>query len=324
MKKRTILAFFAIFILVFCLLAFLACGKSDDGLTVVTTIFPEYDWVKNVLGENADVKVVLLQDSGADLHNYSPTVQDVAAISTCDLFVYVGGESDVWAEKALKNATNKKMQTLNLLQILGDRAKEEELAEGMEGEEEKEEEGEEEGPEYDEHVWLSVRNAAIFTEAIAQALGTIDPDHADTYAQNARAYNESLTALDNEYRAAVDNASKKTLLFGDRFPFRYLIEDYGLQYYAAFLGCSAETKASFETIVFLAQKVDELDLHTVLTIESSNGEIARGIVENTAKKNQTILAMDSLQSTTKREYEAGKTYLSAMRSNLEILKRALA
>lgn len=323
MKKKTFLAFFAVFILLFCLCAFIACGKtSNEGKTVVTTIFPEYDWVKNVLGDNTDVNVVLLQDSGADLHNYTPSPEDVVTLSTCDLFIYVGGESDKWVEDALKNAINKNMQVLNLMEILGDRAKEEELAEGMEGEEEEEdEEGE---VEYDEHVWLSVRNAAIFTEAIARALGKIDPDKADTYLQNARAYNESLTAMDNEYQAAVAAAGKKTLLFGDRFPFRYLIEDYGLQYYAAFLGCSAETEASFETIVFLASKVDELDLHTVLTIESSDGRIARTIVQNTQKKNQAILAMDSLQSATKKEYAAGKTYLSVMRSNLEILKAALA
>ncbi len=301
--------------------------KDDDKIKIVATIFPEYDWVQNVLGEkSSDAEVTLLLDSGADLHNFQPTVADIATISSCDLFIYVGGESDDWVNDALKSAVNKNMVVISLLDVLGDKAKEEELVEGMEGEEEEEEDAdeEEEEIEYDEHVWLSLKNAVFFTDKIADALGKIDENNASVYAQNAADYKAKLTDLDARYKTAVDAAAKKTVLFGDRFPFRYLVDDYDLNYYAAFVGCSAETEASFETIIFLASKVNELGLTSILKIESSDGRIAQTIKENTNDKNQKILMMDSLQSSTLKEYNAGKTYLKAMENNLEVLTEALA
>ena len=278
---------------------FSACGsKTEDSgeakkLQVVTTIFPEYDWVKNVLGEKAqDAEITMLLDSGVDLHSYQPTAEDIRKISTCDLFVYVGGESDAWVEDALKEATNKDMVVLDLLEVLKDDIREEELVEGMQGEEEEEEEGEEE-PEYDEHVWLSLKNTVKVVKAIEKALASVDSTNEKVYQENADAYVEKLNGLDQQYEETVNGADRKILLFGDRFPFRYLAEDYGLQYYAAFVGCSAETEASFETITFLAKKVDELSLPAVLTIEGDNHRIAETIIENTEKKNQEILTMDS-------------------------------
>jgi len=305
-----------------------AGGKPEDTdrLQIVTTIFPEYDWVMNILGDNpADAEVTMLLDSGVDLHSYQPSAQDILKISTCDVFVYVGGESDAWVEDALAEAENKEMTVVNLLETLGSSVKEEEVVEGMQAEDEHGEEGEaeEEGPEYDEHVWLSLRNAEVLTDAIAEAIEAADPGNATIYGENAAAYTSKLKALDIEYEQAVDESAVHTLLFGDRFPFRYMTDDYGLDYYAAFVGCSAETEASFETITFLADKVNELGLHAVMTIEGTDHRIAETIVQNTETKDQEILTMDSMQSTTAGDVADGADYLSIMKENLAVLKKAL-
>ena len=478
-------------------------GESDSNkLSVVTTIFPEYDWVKEILGDKAEsTDLTMLLDNGVDLHSYQPTADDIVKISDCDLFIYVGGESDKWVDDALKEATNKDMKVIDLLEVLGDSVKTEETVEGMqetehahdhskevstfedhevqdrslsdwagswqsaypfaldgtlddafaamaeEGEmtadeyktyyqngyktditniniegdhiaftyedgkkvgsdykyigyyiqnwstgtkaamyrfeavdrtsgapiciefndhmiesaapehfhirmsnesfdaiidpekswptffpadmtgedlcEHMEGHGHDHGEEKDEHVWLSLKNAKTLVGAIADALQELDPDNKDTYAANASAYIEKLSALDGAYQSAVDSAARKTVLFGDRFPFRYLVDDYGLSYYAAFAGCSAESEASFETVSFLAKKVDELKLPCVLTIEGKNHKIAETIVENTAEKNQKILTMDSMQSMTSKDAANGATYLSVMEQNLSVLKEAL-
>lgn len=300
---------------------------AEDKLQVVTTIFPEYDWVKEVMGEQADqAEITMLLDNGVDLHSYQPTAGDIKKIANCDLFIYVGGESDEWVENALAEAVNPDMEVINLLEVLGNSVKEEEVVEGMEAEEEEEEagaEGEEEEVEYDEHVWLSLRNTQTLCSAIADSLGKVDAEHADLYAKNAAEYNAKLDALDQEYKAVVEAAKNKTVLFGDRFPFRYMVDDYGLSYYAAFVGCSAESEASFDTIVFLAKKVDELGLSTILTIEGDNHGIAESIRENTEAANQEIKVLDSMQATTGEDVANGTTYLGVMTDNLEVLKSAL-
>ncbi len=325
MKKRLIL------VLAFLMMAscFSACGSAsqkggENGkLSVVVTIFPAYDWVMNILGDRADqADVTMLLDNGVDLHSYQPTAEDIMKISTCDVFVYVGGESDEWVENALKQATNKDMVVVNLMELLGSNLKEEEVIEGMESEEEHED-GVEEEPEYDEHVWLSLNNAAILVSGIADAMQKADRDAQEIYRKNADAYIERLKSLDQAYREAVESAPYKTVLFGDRFPFRYLVDDYGLSYYAAFTGCSAETEASFATISFLAEKTDELGIPAVLTIESSDKKIAQTIVDNTKEKNRKILTMNSLQSATAADVSSGVTYLSLMEDNLQVLKEAL-
>lgn len=296
-------------------------GRQEGRLSVVTTIFPEYDWTMQVLGGEAEgADVTLLLDGGTDLHSYQPTAADIAAISECDVFVYVGGESDEWVEDVLAQAANDDMAVVCLMDALGDAVVEEEVVEGMAAKDE-EEGGEEE---LDEHVWLSPRNAQVLVGAIADALSQADPEHAATYAANAEEYRSELAQLDADYEAAVAAGARSTVLFADRFPFRYLTDDYGLDYYAAFVGCSAETEASFETVLFLAGKVDELGLPAILTIESSDGKIARTVRENTQAKDQQILVMDSMQSTTAADVEAGVTYLSIMRDNLDVLAQALA
>ena len=302
----------------------ISCNGSNNKTRIITTIFPEYDWVMNVLGEKKDnFDVSMLLDSGVDLHSYEPTIKDTVAISNCDLFVYVGGESDEWVDDVLKQAKNKDMEVINLMEVLGDKAKEEELIEGMQGEEEGEE-GEEEEPEYDEHVWLSLNNSQLFVQSICDKLSNLDKDNASYYKTNADAYINNLKSLDAQYKDAVSKANKDTLLFADRFPFRYLVDDYSLKYYAAFIGCSAESEASFETITFLANKVDELGLSCILKIESSDGGIANTVKNATKDKNQTILTMDSIQSATTKEYANGRNYLSIMQNNLGVLKQALS
>ncbi|MCR5593838.1 MAG: metal ABC transporter substrate-binding protein [Saccharofermentans sp.] len=306
---------------------FSACsvpGADDGKLTVVTTIFPEYDWVMNVLGDNpAGAEVTMLVDNGVDIHSYQPSVSDITLIGTCDVFVYVGGESDQWVADALSQAVNKDMIVIDLMDVLSSSVVEEEVVEGMQADDEEESEGEEE-TEFDEHVWLSLRNAGVIVDAIADALSQADPDNADTYAANAASYNDELTALDARFTDAVAGGSTDTILFGDRFPFRYLTDDYGLNYYAAFAGCSAETEASFETITFLAQKVDELGLHAVLTIDGSDQRIAETIVSNASSSDVQILTMNSMQSVTSADAANGVTYLSAMEDNLNILTEALS
>lgn len=304
--------------------AFAGCssgGKNGDKLQIVTTIFPEYDWVRQVLGEEAEnAELTMLLDNGVDLHSYSPTVSDIVNIATCDMFIYVGGESDEWVDGALAQATNSDMVVVNLMEVLADNV----VAEEEVGEEEHEhEEGDHEHEhENDEHVWLSLRNAQIVCSYIADKLGEIDPENAEVYEDNAARYNAQLHALDEEYTTAVENAACKTLLFADRFPFRYLTEDYGLEYYAAFSGCSTETNASADTIAFLVGKVNELGLTSVLIIDGSDGKVAQTVVSETETKDQSILTLDSIQSVT---LSAAKnvTYLSLMQSNLEVLKTAL-
>ena len=310
-------------LLLTCLLCGAGAAEEAKTVSVVTTIFPIYDWVREAAGEDlAHMNVTLLLDSGMDLHSYQPSAQDILTISSADLFIYVGGESDEWVEDVIASAMNPDLKALSLLDALGDDVKAEETVEGMEPEHEEEGEEEEE-EELDEHVWLSLRNAEKLTAAIAEALAETDPGHADLFKANAAAYSEKLAALDARYTEAVENAGFKTFLFGDRFPFRYLADDYGLTYYAAFSGCSAESEASFATVVFLAEKVDELGLPAVMTIEYPKTKIAETIVQNTAEKNQKILTLDSMQGTTQQDILGGTTYLSVMEANREVLKEAL-
>lgn len=316
---------------------FTGCGASEkptaqgDKLKIVTTIFPEYDWTREILGDQSErTEVTMLLDNGVDLHSYQPTADDLIKIAECDLFIYVGGESDGWVESALASTSNPDRAVINLIDTLGDSVKLEEVVEGMQETEHDHEEDEdhahdvdEQEAETDEHVWLSLGNAQAVCQKIAEKLGEIDPEHEQAYTQNALAYIDQLAALDAKYQAAVDAANNKTLVFGDRFPFRYLTEDYGLNYYAAFVGCSAETEASFETIRFLAEKTDALGLSHVLTIENPNHKIAETVVANTSGKNQQVLSMDSMQSVTSKDVAAGATYLSIMEHNLDVLTQAL-
>ncbi|MBQ9252811.1 MAG: zinc ABC transporter substrate-binding protein [Clostridia bacterium] len=319
MKKLTTL------LLCTCLLfTFLFSGAqaAEKPVRIVTTIFPLYDWTREIIGEEEGFEITLLLDSGVDLHNFQPTAKDIMNIATCDLFIYVGGESDDWVEDTLQETANPEMRAINLIDALGDAVKLEEMVEGMEAEHEEEDEEEEE-EEADEHVWLSLRNAEAAVTIICQELSNLLPEKAETFEQNAEQYIAALQGLDQQYGEMVAAGNVDTVLFGDRFPFRYLTDDYGLQYYAAFSGCSAETEASFQTIVFLSQKVQELQLPAVLTIEGTNHKIAETIIQNTAEKNQKLLVMDSMQGITIGDVNDGASYLGIMEKNLAVLQEAL-
>lgn len=311
-------------ILMACLFALsftIAFAQGEKKLGIVCTTFPQYDWTRQLLGDRADdVELTLLLDNGIDLHNYQPTADDIIKIARSDLFIYVGGESDAWVNDLLETSQNSHVKALSMLACVD--AKEEEAVEGMQ------EEAHECGhahheAEYDEHVWLSLRNAETITRAIADALCEADPAHAETYRANADAYIAQLADLDAQYADMVRHAARTAILFADRFPFRYLADDYGLTYYAAFAGCSAETEASFKTIAFLAKKVDELNLPAVLAIEGGNHAIAETVVASTQAKDQVILSVNSLQSMTEADVQRGESYLSVMTQNLAILTHAL-
>lgn len=340
--KRNKLLFVAL-ILLLCMTCFAGAHSIAEGkkLSVVTTIFPIYDWARQVTGDSDQIELTMLLDSGVDLHSYQPTAADIMKIALCDVFIYVGGESDEWVDDALAEAINPDRIVINLLESMGDDVKIEELIEGMEHDhnheddpnedhdhdhdhdEEKDEDHEHGEEEADEHVWLSLRNAQKLVFVIAEKLAVAYPSYAEIFQTNATAYCEALAVLDARYGDVTGQAACKTVLFGDRFPFRYLVDDYGLTYYAAFSGCSAESEASFATIVFLAQKVDELNLPAVLTIEGTNHKIAETIKQTTANKNQKLLTLDSMQGVTAADVKAGTSYLAIMQANLEVLKEAL-
>lgn len=308
-----------------------ASGSGSKKLSIVTTIFPEYDWVRNIVGDREkDVDLTMLIDNGVDLHSYQPSTDDIVKISKCDIFIYVGGESDEWVEDALKQAANKEMIVIDLLDVLGDKVKTEKHKEGMEHDHDHDDHDEsehdhehEDEEEKDEHVWLSLKNASALCEHICDKICEKDSAGKETYKSNTKAYIEKLEKLDKQYKEAVDAAGNKTLVFADRFPFRYLTDDYGLDYFAAFAGCSAESEASFETVVFLAKKVDELGLKSIVQIEGSKGDIAKTVKDNTKSKDQQIITLDSLQSVTKKDVDGGLTYLGEMEKNLGVIKDAL-
>ncbi len=333
-----------------------AAAEGQPHVTIVTATFPIYDWTREVLGDRLpETDLVLLQQSGVDLHSYSPSAADLRKIAACDLFVFVGGESDEWTERALSQKGNPRRRVLNLVKALGAAAKEEKVVEGMEHEhhhhdtdhddadhdkgkdhakkhdhddddhdhvKKHDNDHDDDGHEIDEHVWLSLRNAATLVKAIAADLAALDPANAATYTANSAAYCKRLADLDGAYTAAVAAAKRKTLLVADRFPFRYLADDYGLEYFAAFAGCSAESEASFKTIAFLAKKTDELKLQVILTIEGARHKIAETVKRTTKSGDQRILTLDSLQSTAG-ESAARTRYLDVMTRNLATLTEAL-
>ncbi|MCR5834624.1 MAG: metal ABC transporter substrate-binding protein [Selenomonadaceae bacterium] len=329
--------FLAAVIMLMMTMTFTACGGNNpeppDKIKVIATTFPLYDWAREIIGNNDKFELTLLMDTGVDLHNFQPTAQDMMKISNCNVFIYVGGESDNWADDALKSAKNKDMIVVNLMNALENNLVAEEIVEGMEhhnhhhrhieDSRENEEENYHHIEGYDEHIWLSLRNAQICCDAISDALMKVSIPTAKEIKKNDTNYRDKLIALDEKYIEATNAAKINTLCFGDRFPFRYMVDDYGLKYYAAFAGCSAESEASFATIKFLADKVDELKLPYVIKIEGSNTKIAETIIANTAQKNQQILTLDAFQATTSKDAANGKTYLATMEKNLSVLKKAL-
>ncbi|MDR3303568.1 MAG: metal ABC transporter substrate-binding protein [Treponema sp.] len=284
--------------------------SQDARLTVVSTIFPPYDFVRELAGER--VNRFMLVPPGVESHSFEPTPRDIIRIQNCDVFIYVGGDSDAWVERVLSSIDTSKMQIISLMDCVT--VVEEELVEGME-----EEEGEEEA-EYDEHVWTAPRNAALIVQKLRDALCAVDAGNADAYRANAAAYLAKLDALDAAFREAVAGGSRHTIVFGDRFPFRYLADAYSLSYFAAFPGCSTETEASAATLRFLIDKVRAERIPVIFHIELSNERMADMISEETGAKK---LLLHAGHNVSKRELEQGRSYLDIMNQNVLNLKEAL-
>ncbi len=329
-------------------------NSGAEKYSIVATSFHEYDWVMQVLGdEKENFDVTLLMDTGVDMHSYEPSVEDIATINSSDLFIYNGGNSQSWVTDAIANPSNSNFKSINVMESLGDEIKEEEIVEGMQNdsndhdhdhEEETEaddhdhdheeatdaddhddhDHDEETSGHDDEHVWLSLDNAKDVCEVIGDEIAKIDTENASTYRTNADNYIKTLDDLDNNYETAIKSAPRDTLIFADRFPFLYMLDEYDVNYYAAFQGCSAETEASFETITFLAGKVDELDVNKLLIIDNGLEELAQTINNSSQDKDCKILTLNSLQSVSSDDINSGATYYKYMSENLEVLIQALA
>ena len=341
-------------------------SEQDDGrIRIVTTIFPPYDFARAIAGDETKADITMLLSPGEEVHSYEPTPMDIKKIQNSNLFIYVGGENDVWVERILENMGDKRPQTLRLVDLTDTVA--EEIVEGMmeeRGEHEHEPEhaedagrdheeagvegvghdheaehdhedsddhahsshthsgdsSEEEHEEADEHVWTSPVKAAEITEAIAAKMTEIDPDNAESYTANASAYVEEILKVDAAYREIVDNAERRTIVFGDRFPLRYFAEEYGLEYFAAFPGCSSEAEPSASTLAFLIDKVREERIPVVFSIEFSNGNIARAICESSGAVRRTF---NTCHNVTREQMESGATYVSLMTENLDAVREAL-
>ncbi len=335
-----------------CIMLLAGCGSRDssdnDKIKVVCTLFPQYDWAREIIGDNENVEIILLVENGSDLHSFQPTADDIITISSCDMFIYGGGVSDKWVEDTLKQATNQDMIVINMLDVIGDNAKKEEIVEGMEAHDHEHEDGEH--PEaqelnhdeatvdmnaeddhehyydptgYDEHIWLSISNAKLVCNEIYSRLCELDFDNSATYKENYNNYIAKLNDLDDRYRTMVSNATVDTILVADRFPFRYLTSEYGIKYYAAFVGCSSETEASFETVTFLSKKVDELGLNYIVVVDGSTQDVARTVLESTKSKSQNIIVLDSMQAVGMNRINNGETYLTIMENNLTVLEEVL-
>ena len=305
-----------IILLLCCALALTGCGQreaqeEEDGrLRIVATVFPAYDFARAAAGELADVRLLL--PPGTESHSYEPTPADILAVQECDLFLYLGGESDAWVETILAAADRQgtDLKMLDCVDLL-----EEETTEGMETEEHGH------GPgdvvEMDEHVWTSPKNAAAITRAIGQTLGQVDPAHAEDFAAGAEAYAGELEALDREFADFFASRPDGVLVFGDRFPLRYFAAEYGVEYYAAFPGCSTQTEPSAATVAFLTELVRDRHVSTVWYIEFSNHLVADSIAE--AAGAETAM-FHTCHNVTQAEMDGGATYLSLMRGNLETLR----
>lgn len=279
-------------------------------VNVVCTIFPLYDWTLQIIGRYFNnTTLSLMAKSNMDIHTFQPSTYDLAQLSTADIFVCVGGESEGWIYEALENVENKDMIVINLTDILSERIEAVQKKSAQK--------------ETDEHLWLSIKNAEIAVQKITDALCLLDKENAENYKKDLEAYLVELDGLDFEFQDAVDKSKSKTLIFCDRFPFSWLMEDYGFSYYAPFNGCTLQTEITQEKIDFLTQKLDELNLNAVCKIDGSSDKAARAVIKNSSHKLADIVTLDSMQSTSLRAAFEGKTYASTMRKNLEELKKAL-
>lgn len=292
------------------MIAFLTHKNTEDKkFSIVTTNFSAYDFARAVAGDQAQIKMLL--KPGVDMHGYEPSPEDIIDIENCSLFIYTGGESDEWVEGILENTHN--INTLRMMDVV--KPVEEETVEGMESEEEDKAE-----VEYDEHVWTSLRNAQLIIDAIQNRLSEIYPDERASFAQNSANYKAKLADLDRKFQSIVDNSSRRTLVFGDRFPLRYFVDDYNLEYFAAFPGCSEQNEASSKTISYLVNKIKTEEIPVVLIIELTSDDIAQTIANETGAK---VLVFSAAHNISAEDFENGRTYADIMEANLAVLEEAL-
>ncbi|GHU71002.1 high-affinity zinc uptake system binding-protein ZnuA [Clostridia bacterium] len=311
-------------IILFCAAPLAETAQSDAGntnrITVIATIFAPFDLARAVAGDLADVAMLL--PPGSESHSFEPTPRDILKIQNSDVFIYVGGESDEWIGDILSSMETDGKVVVTLMDCV--EAVEEEIVEGMEDEEEAEVEAAEESgaheAEYDEHVWTSPRNAALIVDRIADALIEADPTNSAAYRANADSYQQQLMEIDAAFQDVVDNAARRTIVFGDRFPFRYLADAYGLMYYAAFPGCSTETEPSAATVKFLIDKIRAEQIPVVFHLELSNAKMAETIAESTGA---VVRQLHAAHNISKADFEAGLTYLDIQWANVEVLREAL-
>jgi len=308
---------------VFSIVSLTGCNKNKDNenkLTIVTTNFPSYDFARAVVKDNKDVELKMLLKPGAESHDFEPTPQDIIDIKNSDLFIYTGGESDEWISDILDDIDTDKTKVIKIMDLVD--VKEEEIVDGMEDEEHEEEEEhhDEEEVEYDEHVWTSPVNAIKIVNALRDEVVSIDNDNKKVYEDSAKEYTDKLEKIDNEFKDIVKNAKRKEIIFGDRFPLRYFVDEYNLKYYAAFPGCSAQTEASAKTISYLVDKVKEDKIPVVFHIELSNGKIAEAISKETGAK---VLEFNTAHNISQKDFDAGVTYVDIMEENTKVLKEAL-
>lgn len=318
MKKLTSL--FCL-LLVLCLIPILPSCKSSQGdekITILCTLFPQYDWIKSIVGDSDNIEVLLLIKNGTDPHSYQPTAADIMAISNCDMIVYQGGESDIWVQEAIKRAKSADIRKIALSELDGIT-----LRHISSSSHAHDEHGHtHDHGAYDEHLWLSLSNAVCAVGRLTNELCSLDPENSAFYRANSLEYTNRLNQLDEEYRKATKNALKPFVLFADRFPFVYLLEDYGIDYAAAFEGCSADVDAGFDTVLSLIKEADSHKVSYIAVTESSDKALAT-TVASSAKGDIEIIVMNSLQSITEREIDSGTSYLSVMKENLNALKTAI-
>lgn len=302
-----------ILVLLISLVLISGCGKNknDSKYTIVTTSFPGFDFARAIT-EETDFNVIMLIKPGSEMHHYEPTPQDIINIEKSDLFIYVGGDSDSWIEDVLKDIDTKKTKIIKLMDLVN--VVEEETVEGMEEEKEKEE------IEYDEHIWTSPSNVIAIIEKLKEEIIKIDENDKEKYEKNSSLYINKIKDIDEEIKEIVNNSKRKELVFADRFPFRYFVDEYNLDYYAAFKGCSEQTEASAKTIAFLIDKVKKDNIPVVFKIELSDGKIAENISKATQAK---ILEFHSAHNISQKDFDKGLTYIDIMKNNVKALKEAL-
>ncbi len=329
-RIKRLVAFFCACIVIFSLSSCASVNSNDGDISIVCTAFPQYDWLRSVIGECEDFSLTLLVDNGSDLHSYQPTVADRAEIAECDVLVTIGGDSDKWAEKMLGDSEKTRLVRLfdiphiTLREVSDEGVVSEHLHEHNDKEHHHEHEHDHDHGAYDEHVWLSLRNAMVCVEYFKELLTEISPSNAERFAKNADGYTSEIAALESEYNAVLESKAQKRLIFADRFPFAYLTEDFGIEYCAAFSGCSTENNADFSTVTRLAERVREWEAKKILITETSDGRLANGIIAAAKVDGAEVLTLDSMQSLTRVRMSAGEDYLSIMRSNLGVLRKALS